>query len=164
MREFCSECGTKYPELVWPRQCSKCGALSWLNPCPVIVMLHPVTDGDRVGALIAKRAIDPQKGKWSLISGFMNPGETAEEACIREFREETGLGMHKPDLKYWFSAPNERMEIMLFFSFLKPMSGNSFLGLELCQENEAFGVAWESRNLAFPTHEEFLKLWLSTLI
>ncbi|MEX1113483.1 MAG: NUDIX hydrolase [Patescibacteria group bacterium] len=41
--------------------------------------------------LVLKRNIEPSKGKWEIPGGFINAGETAEEAVIRELREETGL-------------------------------------------------------------------------
>lgn len=41
--------------------------------------------------LVVKKKYGGLKGKWSLPAGFVNPGETADEAAIRETREETGV-------------------------------------------------------------------------
>jgi len=41
--------------------------------------------------LLIKRGIPPSKGVWASPSGFIEIGETAEEACLRELKEETGV-------------------------------------------------------------------------
>ena len=41
--------------------------------------------------LLVKRAYPPFKGKWALPGGYIEYGETAEKAAIREAKEETGL-------------------------------------------------------------------------
>ncbi|KAB1644198.1 NUDIX domain-containing protein [Gulosibacter chungangensis] len=41
--------------------------------------------------LLVKRGREPQRGRWSLPGGKINPGESFEDAAIREFAEETGL-------------------------------------------------------------------------
>ncbi len=41
--------------------------------------------------LVLKRGIEPRKGEWELPGGFLDSGETAESAVVRELREETGL-------------------------------------------------------------------------
>lgn len=43
------------------------------------------------GVLLVKRSTDPYKGYYSLPGGFINKGESAEEASVREVEEETGL-------------------------------------------------------------------------
>jgi len=41
--------------------------------------------------LLIKRGIPPRKGSWGFPSGFIESGETSEEACLRELKEETGV-------------------------------------------------------------------------
>jgi 8-oxo-dGTP diphosphatase len=41
--------------------------------------------------LLVKRGHDPQKGRWSLPGGRLEPGETPAQAAVRELREETGF-------------------------------------------------------------------------
>lgn len=50
-----------------------------------------VTFDSRGRLLLIRRAHDPGSGQWSLPGGRVEPGETDEEAVVRELREETGL-------------------------------------------------------------------------
>jgi 8-oxo-dGTP diphosphatase len=43
--------------------------------------------------LVVRRAHPPAEGTWSLPGGRIGPGESAEEACVREVAEETGLAV-----------------------------------------------------------------------
>jgi NADH pyrophosphatase NudC (nudix superfamily) len=54
--------------------------------------------------LLLRRTRNPAQGKWTLPGGFIDPGETAEEAARREVVEETRL--RAQELRYFFSHPN----------------------------------------------------------
>ena len=54
--------------------------------------------------LVARRLKEPAKGTYDLPGGFVDFNETADEAIIREIREETGLILVNPE--YLFSLPN----------------------------------------------------------
>src|SRR5262245_9804473 len=83
----CSYCGSRFDEgATWPRGCGSCGETSYLNPLPVAVLLVPV-DG---GLLAIRRAIPPV-GKLALPGGFIDYGESWQQACAREVREEAQL-------------------------------------------------------------------------
>jgi NADH pyrophosphatase NudC (nudix superfamily) len=170
MREHCGTCGKRYERLEWPRTCTRCNETAWLNPIPVVVVLHPVIGPEAsiqtgglpvhpVGALVAKRAIDPAKGAWGLISGYMDVNETAEEAARREFMEETSLEVEQ-EPRYLYSA-HAKNQLMLFFIVDKPMSYAKFLTGTPCPENEELAVVWEGQELAFPVQSQFLARWLN---
>ena len=84
----CSFCGTRFaPGSPWPRRCRGCGNTSYLNPIPVAVVLLPVGDG----LVVIRRNIEPQKGTLTLPGGYIDCGETWQEAARRELMEETGI-------------------------------------------------------------------------
>lgn len=84
----CSFCGERFgSEQPWPRICVNCGRTSFLNPLPVVVMLLPVDDG----LVLIRRGIEPGYGKWAFPGGFINLGESWQEAGAREVLEETHI-------------------------------------------------------------------------
>jgi len=66
------------------RICQHCDFIDYQNP--KIVAGSVVLKGDQI--LLCKRAIEPRKGFWTLPAGFMELGESVEEAARREAREE----------------------------------------------------------------------------
>lgn len=85
---FCANCGSPSEASPggWRRACPSCGALHFPRVDPVVIML--VTHGDR--CLLGRQARFPP-GMWSCLAGFVEPGETVEEAARREIGEEAGL-------------------------------------------------------------------------
>ena len=69
------------------RYCPECG-WNWYDP-PVPVTLVLVTTDDGNVVYTRKRTFEP--GRWSVVSGFIPKGERAEDAAVREVKEETGL-------------------------------------------------------------------------
>jgi mutator protein MutT len=59
----------------------------------VIPCVGAVIKDDAGRLLLIKRGHEPGKGLWSIPGGRIEPGETDEEAVIREVREETGLAV-----------------------------------------------------------------------
>ena len=88
--KYCNQCGD--PVLVRvpdgdnrPRfVCDSCQTVHYQNP-RIVAGCVPVWD-DRV--LLCRRAIEPRRGYWTLPAGFMENGETIEQAAIRETAEE----------------------------------------------------------------------------
>ncbi len=88
---FCSRCGTanQATRAGHARLCPSCGFQSFprLDPA-VIVLVH-----DGVRALLGRQASWPA-GRYSTIAGFVEPGESLEDAVRREVYEETGVTTH----------------------------------------------------------------------
>jgi len=84
----CSVCGhaSDVVEGGWKRVCPSCKAEHFPRTDPVVIML-PV-QGER--CLLGRQATWP-KGMWSALAGFLEPGESIEEACARELHEEAAL-------------------------------------------------------------------------
>ena len=85
---FCSACGqsTQVTEAGWKRFCLACKVEHFPRTDPVVIML-PVR-GDQ--CLLGRQPSWPP-GRFSALAGFMEPGESIEEACAREVQEEAGL-------------------------------------------------------------------------
>lgn len=102
---FCPRCGvartapTATPE---PFRCAACGFVFFFNPAVAVAALVLRDDGQ---ALFIRRAKEPAKGRLALVGGFVDPGESAEEALRREVREEVRLELD--DLRFLSSRPND---------------------------------------------------------
>jgi NAD+ diphosphatase len=85
---FCSACGhaSRDADGGWRRVCPSCGTQHFPRVDPCVIML-PVR-GER--CLLGRQSSWPQ-GRFSALAGFVEPGESLEEACAREVREEAGL-------------------------------------------------------------------------
>lgn len=85
---FCAACGaaTVMAQGGWQRNCPACGAHHFPRTDPVVIML--VTRGNSV--LVGRNANWPE-GMYSLLAGFVEPGETVEAAVRREVFEEAGI-------------------------------------------------------------------------
>ncbi|MEA3328930.1 MAG: NUDIX hydrolase [Candidatus Omnitrophota bacterium] len=68
--------------------CQKCGWVDYKNPLPVAVCAA-MNKKDKI--LIAKRNLEPGKGRWALPGGFVEWDEDPETTCLRELKEETGI-------------------------------------------------------------------------
>jgi NAD+ diphosphatase len=97
---FCAACGaTSAPgEAGLVRICPRCGTSHHPRTDPVVIML--VTDGDR---LLLGRAPSWPPRRYSALAGFVEPGETLEEAVAREIAEESGVQVGAP--RYVSSQP-----------------------------------------------------------
>jgi NAD+ diphosphatase len=88
---FCGVCGrpTRSEEAGHMRRCTDagCDAMHFPRTDPAVIML--VTDGER--ALLGRNRNFPLPGMYSTLAGFVEPGESLEDAVAREVREETGI-------------------------------------------------------------------------
>ena len=85
---FCAQCGspTHVTSAGWVRRCPDCRASHFPRTDPVVIML--AVRGDR--ALLGRNRQRPG-GRFSCLAGFVEPGETLEEAVRREVHEEAGI-------------------------------------------------------------------------
>ncbi len=97
---FCARCGqpSRMEGAGWRRLCPSCGAQHFPRTDPVVIML--VTRGDE--ALLGRQSFWPE-GMYSLLAGFMEPGETLEAAVRRETFEEAGVPVGR--VRYLASQP-----------------------------------------------------------
>jgi NAD+ diphosphatase len=97
---FCAACGaaSEMAQGGWQRSCPTCGAQHFPRTDPVVIML--VTHGN---AVLLGRSPGWPEGMFSLLAGFVEPGETVEAAVRREVQEEAGV--HCGAVAYLASQP-----------------------------------------------------------
>ena len=100
--KFCGVCGspTEPKSAGHQRQCTNpdCSAVQFPRTDPAVIMR--ITHGDKI--LMARQAVWPQ-GMHSILAGFVEPGESLEDAVAREVYEEVGLRLTR--IKYFSSQP-----------------------------------------------------------
>ena len=146
---FCGVCGhaTVSEQAGHQRRCSNaaCGAVHYPRTDPAVIML--VHDGDR--ALLGRQAQWPA-GMHSVLAGFVEPGESLEEAVAREVMEEVGIPV--AEVRYQSSQPWPfPSSIMLGFT-ARALSPEIRLS-----QDEIESAAWYSRDelRRSPENEEF---------
>lgn len=97
---FCANCGhaTATFRAGWGRTCSNCDAEHFPRTDPVVIMI-----AEHDGRALLGRQPSWPAGRYSALAGFLEPGESIEEAVAREIREEAGI--HVNDVRYVASQP-----------------------------------------------------------
>ena len=101
--QYCPVCGSEHfvENNFKSKKCERCGFVYYFNSSAATAIF--ITN--RVGELlVVRRAKEPAKGTFDLPGGFVDLFETAEEAIVREVKEETGMQISEP--QYLFSLPN----------------------------------------------------------
>lgn len=85
---FCAQCGnaTRSVRAGWSRECNACKAQHYPRNDPVVIML-----AEHQGRVLVGRQRQFPPGRYSALAGFLEVGETIEEAVMRELREEAGV-------------------------------------------------------------------------
>lgn len=98
--QYCGHCATPTTQLPHERtkRCPQCGLVNYPRLSPAIIVL--VSRGEEV--LLARAHRFPA-GMYSILAGFVEPGESLEETVVREVREEVGIEVK--DIRYFGSQP-----------------------------------------------------------
>ncbi len=98
--QYCGHCATPTIQLEGDRakRCPKCDLVNYPRLSPAIIVL--ISRGEEV--LLARATRFPQS-MFSVLAGFVEPGESLEETVIREVREEVGIEIK--DIRYFGSQP-----------------------------------------------------------
>ncbi len=97
---FCASCGSP-AEIVrggWSHRCAECSAEHFPRVDPVVIML-----AEHDGQLLLGRQYHYGPGRYSALAGFVEVGETIEDAVARELAEEAGIEVR--DVAYLASQP-----------------------------------------------------------
>jgi ADP-ribose pyrophosphatase YjhB (NUDIX family) len=112
--KVCPRCGNQLTHAEGRVDCDACGFVLYAHSA---VTASAVPDDGHGRVLLARRAIEPAKGKWDCIGGFVEEGEHPLDGVSREVREETGLEFAPGRfLGIWMGRYEGRATLNLFWS------------------------------------------------
>lgn len=114
--KFCPKCGAALaPQSLKAAEpdrlvCTACGFVFYLDPkvAACVICMH---EG---GIVLLRRGIEPQLGKWVFPGGFVDRGETVQDAAVRETREEVGLRVSLTGILDLYSFPGEEVVVAVY--------------------------------------------------
>jgi ADP-ribose pyrophosphatase YjhB (NUDIX family) len=137
--------------------CDTCSTIHYQNP-KIVAGCIPVWK-DRL--LLCRRAIEPRQGLWTLPAGFMENGESTEQAAARETWEEARAAVENMQLFGVFSIPHINQVYMMFRADMRSADyrpGPESLDVQLFEESQ---IALDE--LAFPVVRRTLEHYFSDL-
>ena len=158
--KFCSDCGAAVDFRIPPGDdrerfvCTACETIHYINPRLIVGCLP--TWGEQV--LLCRRAIEPRRGLWTLPAGFMENGESTEEAALRETLEEAQASVDIRSLFSVITVPHiDQVHIFFLAEMRTPEfgAGEESLDVQLFSPED---IPWDE--MAFPTVNKTLNLWL----
>lgn len=134
--QYCGHCSTPTTQLDYERakRCPKCGLVNYPRLSPAIIVL--VSRGDEV---LLARAPRFREGMYSVLAGFVEPGESLEETVAREVREEVGIEVS--DIRYFGSQPWPFPNSLMIGFTATYVSGEIVI-----EPEELVDAAWFSKN------------------
>ena len=160
---FCKQCGEKVAQEIPENDtrlryvCTSCTTIHYENPNIVAGVLPLIVDSKGIEkVLMCRRAIEPRYGLWTLPAGFMENGESVEEAAARESYEEANLKLSDLKLYTVMSLPHISQVYMLFIAKAENDFSPGFESLEtrLFDESE---IPWTE--IAFPVMTKTLQCY-----
>jgi ADP-ribose pyrophosphatase YjhB (NUDIX family) len=109
---FCPRCAQP-AQVAYPRSitCPHCGYGAYYNPKPVAAAIPVAPTGD---IILLRRAFDPGKDLWTFPGGFVDLGETVQQAAHRETTEELGIAIELGALVGVYSRPDSHVVLIVF--------------------------------------------------
>ena len=156
---FCSKCGSRVKKAMPDGDdrerhiCESCGKVHYRNPTMVVACIPEW--GDRI--LLARRAIEPRRGYWTIPGGFLELGETVSEGAARETLEEAGARVEIVQLYTVFNLTRYGQVYLIFRARLlddRWRPGEESLELALFEEKD---IPWP--DMAFSVVSESLKMY-----
>ena len=135
--------------------CTRCGYVAYQNPKVVTGSVASAEDGR---LLICQRAIEPRRGCWTLPAGYMEMGESVEDAARREAREEAGAALTLDRVLAVYSVPRiGQVQVMFRARLDNPEAVAPGIESEAVRLVRYEELPWDE--LAFPTVYWALRHW-----
>ncbi|MGK4584553.1 NUDIX domain-containing protein [Kitasatospora sp. HPMI-4] len=157
----CHWCGTAYPSgtVAWPRTCPGCGEISYRNPLPVVVTLLPVTTPGGQALTVIRRTIEPGYGRLALPGGYVDYGESWQQACVRELREETGIEADAEQITLVTTDSDRAGGFLCLFGLLPARDLADLPPSKPTDETDGWQLIPGPVQLAFPFHTRVSTAW-----
>jgi len=109
---FCPRCG-KPADVAFPRSisCPHCGYGAYYNPKPVACAIPRTATGE---VLLLRRGFAPGEGRWTFPGGFVDLGESTEQAAMRETLEELQIDVELGRLVGVYSSQEDRVLLIVY--------------------------------------------------
>ncbi|HZH25337.1 MAG TPA: NUDIX domain-containing protein [Solirubrobacteraceae bacterium] len=109
---FCPRCAQP-ADVEYPRSinCPHCGYGAYYNPKPVAAVIPVTAAGELV---LLRRAFEPGKDLWTFPGGFVDLGESVEDAARREVREELDIAVELGALVGVYSRATDRVVLIVY--------------------------------------------------
>ncbi len=133
-------------------RCTECSRIIYSDPKVAVAAIIPIDDG----IVLLKRAIEPQLGKWSFPSGYVDRGERLERALEREVFEECGLQVEVSRLIGVFSEEGQTVVLVVYEA--NRVSGELVAGDET-SDARVFPIS-TMPDLAFEHDDRIVSEWL----
>ena len=154
---FCPRCGGK-ADVRFPHSimCGNCGYGAYYNPKPVAAALTLTRDG-RV--ILLRRGFEPGKGLLTIPGGFVDLGESVEQAAVREAMEELEIRVELTGLVGVYSREGDRIVLVVFSAVTDDEPQLTDEATEILVV-EPDAIPWDE--LAFWSTERALREFLAT--
>ncbi len=135
--------------------CEPCNRFYYSNPVPAACCFLTNEQGE---LLLVQRSVEPRKGMWTLPGGFIETGETTEEAALRELAEETGLAGKGVSLMGVSSFPSQHSAGIIVLGY----TVDEWHG-EMRPDTDAMDLGFFSSEdrppIAFEVHQQLLAIY-----
>ncbi|OGE73573.1 MAG: hypothetical protein A3I07_02385 [Candidatus Doudnabacteria bacterium RIFCSPLOWO2_02_FULL_42_9] len=159
--KFCPKCGGEFEEFFehgYSRlRCKNCGFIFYDKSYPAVSAL--IVEGDKI--LLSRRGIEPFKGKWDVVGGFLEKGEHPETGLHREVKEETGVEVDVIKFFGFYMDTYREQSTLNIFYLVKIVNG------EPKPNDDVAELKWFHKNelpkdIAFKNNQEALDDWLKS--
>ena len=153
--DFCPACGSPTEQshehgMMRPK-CTSCGHVIFFDPKVAVIAF--IAQDDKI--LLIQRDVEPGKGFWALVGGFVEIDEHPEETVERETLEETGLEVQVGHVLDVYHLPDYHTVTIAYTA--------SITGGKINAGDDAADVAWFSKDslpeLFFESTKTLVKLW-----
>jgi 8-oxo-dGTP diphosphatase len=153
---FCPRCGSE-ATIAYPRSitCANCGYGAFYNPKPVACAITIDTNDE---ILLLRRGFQPHRGRWSMPGGFVDLGESVEDAAVRETKEEIGVEIGITNLVGVYSRGTDRIVVVVYAARTEGTPTPTEEALEV-QAFRPTTIPWDE--LAFWSDDRALRDYLS---